>query len=236
MARPIIGILVCDHVSPRLRDAARDRDYGEMYAEMLTVAEPDLATRIYDVVAGELPADPTECDAWIVTGSRYDADQEEPWLVALGEFLRRLHGARARAVGICFGHQAVAHALGGRIDRADGWAAGPQEMAVEPTDWFEGGRVSLNAMHRDVVTALPPGARPIGTGTTAEYPIYIVDDTILGIQDHPEFDASYTRALIEVRESHMGDIVAAALAKVDSVSTDNLTVGSWIVNFLLDRR
>ena len=236
MAGSTIGILVCDHVSPRLREAARDRDYGDMYVEMLTVAEPDLTTRIYDVVAGELPADPTECDGWIVTGSRHAADQDEAWLGALGEFLRDLHEVRARVVGICFGHQAVAHALGGRIDRADGWAAGPQEMAVEPTDWFEGGRISLNAMHRDVVTALPPGARPIGTGTTAEYPIYVVDDTILGIQDHPEFDAAYTRALIEARESYMGDVAAAALEKVDSVPTDNITVGSWIVNFLLDRR
>lgn len=236
MSEPLIGILVCDHVADELREASRG-DYDEVYARFLAEGGTPLRVRAYDVVGGELPADPGECDAWIITGARHDSFGDEPWLEALRAFVRRLREARARTVGICFGHQVLAHALGGRAERASAWKAGPQPLDVEPTPWFEGGRVALNAMHRDVVTALPPGAVRIGTGTTGEQPAFLVDDHMLGIQDHPEFDATYTAALTRWRRELMGDETAdAALAELEATPTDGAVVARWVVDFLLDRR
>ncbi len=235
---PIIGILACDHVDdPGLRKASGDRDYDEMYADFLRRSEPSLRTRAYDVVAGELPADPDECDGWIITGARYDAYRDEPWIVDLRDFIKRLHEARARTVGVCFGHQAVAHALGGSAANSGEWQAGPQELEVMPTPWFDGGTVWLHAMHQDVAAELPPGAKTVGVGSTAEHPIYLVGDSILCVQDHPEYEPAYISALIEARRSRMGDeLTDDALNRVATIDTDNSIVGRWIVDFLLDHR
>ncbi len=234
----LIGILVCDHVvDPELRAAAGGRDYGDMYDDMLRTAEAVIRTRVYDVVAGELPTDPGACDGWIITGARYDSYGEEPWLQDLRAFIERLHAARARTVGVCFGHQVIAHALGGEARPAGEWKAGPHRLDVAATAWFGGGEVWLHAMHQDVASQLPPGAVRIAEGTTAAHPMYLLDEHILCVQDHPEYDPRYIAALIEARRSRMGDETAdAALARVADVGTHGATVARWLASFLLDRR
>jgi GMP synthase-like glutamine amidotransferase len=237
VSAPLIGILACDHVGSELLDAARGRDYDVMYTELLRQGEPSIRTRTYDVVGGQLPHAPDECDGWIITGARYDAYRDEPWIVALRGFIQLVHGHRARLVGVCFGHQVVAHALGGRAENTGTWKAGPQQLLVESTPWFEGGSVTIHAMHQDVASAVPPGGRTIATGDTAEHPMFLVGDTILCVQDHPEYDASYIAGLVEARRTRMGDdITDEALARIDEVDTHNDVVAAWIANFLLDRR
>jgi GMP synthase-like glutamine amidotransferase len=234
---PTIGILVCDHVLPELLGVSDGADYGEMYTAFLRSAEPNLAVRVYDVVGGELPGDPLECDAWIITGARYDANSDEPWVVALRSFLQRNDEARARTVGICFGHQALAEALGGSTGRAGVWKAGPQEVELDDTPWFEGGTLALHAMHQDVVHQAPPGAEVIARGSTGSVPAFLLGDHVLGLQDHPEFDDRYITGLIEVRRPRMGDEVTdAALAEVDQRGSDGPEMARRIVDFLLDRR
>lgn len=234
---PVIGILACDHVGPELRDASHGRDYDDMYTELLQRGEPSIRTRTYDVVGGELPASPDECDGWIITGARYDAYKDDPWIVALRAFIQTVHAHRARMVGVCFGHQVVAHALGGRAENTGTWKAGPQVLEVESTPWFEGGQVVINAMHQDVASVVPPDGRTIGRGSTADHPIYLVGDNILCVQDHPEYDADYIAGLVESRRPRMGDdITDAALAEIDRAALDNDVVAGWIANFLLDRR
>lgn len=234
---PLIGILACDHVGPELRPAAGGRDYDEMYADLLRATGEDVDTRTYDAVAGELPDHPAECDGWIITGARYDAYRDEPWIEALREFVRHVLDHRARLVGVCFGHQLVAHALGGRAEPAGTWKAGPHELHVDPTHWFDGGTVTIHAMHQDVASLLPPEGRTIARGATAAHPAYLVGDTILCLQDHPEYDAAYIAGLVEARRPRMGDeITDAALARIETIPTDNAVVGRWIVDFLLDRR
>jgi GMP synthase-like glutamine amidotransferase len=236
--RPLIGILACDHVrGDDLIEAAGGMDYDVMYTAMLRQAGPEIEVKAYHVVDGELPEGADECDGWIITGARYDAYADEPWIKALRHFVAEVHHHKARLVGVCFGHQIVAHALGGEAGPAGEWKAGPQEMTVKATPWFKGGTVRLNAMHRDVARILPAGAQPIATGTTADYPAYLVDDTIFCVQDHPEFDRRYTAAIIEARRERMGhDITDAAAKTVMEVDTDGDVVGRWIVDFLLDRR
>ncbi|MEO6652004.1 MAG: type 1 glutamine amidotransferase [Ilumatobacteraceae bacterium] len=229
---------MCDHIDdPGLRTASGGRDYDEMYADFLHRADPSLRTRAYDVVGGELPADPDECDGWIITGARHDAYRDEPWIVELRAFIARLYEARSRTVGVCFGHQVVAHALGGSAANAGEWRAGPQELNVESTQWFAGGNVWLHAMHQDVAAELPPDATTIGIGSTAAHPIYLVGESILCVQDHPEYEPAYISALIEARRGRLGDeLTEDALVRVGSIDTDNSTVGHWIVDFLLDHR
>jgi GMP synthase-like glutamine amidotransferase len=144
---------------------------------------------------------------------------------------------QSRLVGVCFGHQAVAHALGGKAANTGTWKAGPQLLHVENTPWFEGDSVRVHAMHQDVAREIPPGARTIASGDTAEHPMFLVGDNILCIQDHPEYDAAYISALVELRRPRMGDAIAdAALDNIENESVDNAIIGRWLTDFLLDRR
>ena len=235
---PIIGILACDRpATPQLLERANGETYGDMYARMLTQADSSVRTRIYDVDCGEMPEAVDECDAWIITGARYDAHGDEPWVERLRQFVVRLREVEVRTAGVCFGHQLIAHALGGRSGRAPVWSVGPHTMNVEPTSWFDGGPVTIHAVHQDSVTSLPADARAIATGSTGGIPAFLVGETMLGVQDHPEFSADFVSALIETRRDRVGDAaVDEALDRIAAVPTDELTVGRWIVDFLLDRR
>jgi len=231
-----IGVLLCDHVPPDLQELSGG-DYDLVYREMMLQAEPRLEVVSYAVVDGEFPESLDECDGWIITGSHLGADSTEPWVAALREWIAEAAAAGARIAGVCFGHQLVAEALGGSVGRAESWRVGPQDTVVEPTPWFEGGEVKLHAMHQDVVTALPPGARNIAVGSTSEFPAYLVGDNIVCVQDHPEFDADYVRSLINARLDRIDpDTVASARRRLDTTDTDGSTVGGWLVDFMLDRR
>lgn len=231
-----IGVLLCDHVPADLQ-VLSGGDYDLVYRHMLRAAEPQLDVVTYAAVDGDLPASPNECDGWIITGSHDDALSDESWVVALREWVGSAVVGGARIVGICFGHQLVAVALHGTVGRAEKWRVGPQDTTVESTPWFDGGDVRLNAMHRDVVTELPPGGRAIATGTTSEFPAYLVGDNVICVQDHPEFDAPYTSALIDARTDRIDPAtVESARHRLTVEPTDGSTVGRWLVDFLLDRR
>jgi GMP synthase-like glutamine amidotransferase len=232
---PRIGIVVCDHF-PADTKAVAGGDVGDLHRRLLGGVEPGLELEEYDATSGALPA-PDTCDAWVITGSRADAHGRSPWVLDLLEWIR--HAAdRARMAGICFGHQAVAQALGGQVERAaGGWTVGPQVLELDGTPWFEPATVTINAMHRDEVTRLPPGVSSLGHGTTAAAPAFIVHDRILCIQDHPEFEPTLTSHLINRRRDRIDPALAeAGLARCQTVPTDGHLVGRWMVDFLLDRR
>lgn len=224
-----IGILLCDHVDPE-RVAVAGGDYGQMYRRFVTSIDPDLDVSVFDVVNGQVPDSTSECDGWIITGSRFSAYDDEPWIADLLAFIRQLDEQQSKTVGICFGHQAVALALGGEVEPA-GWKVGVQTMTVVPQPWAPGGPVRLHAMHQDVVTRLPPSAVSIADGTTATIPAFTIGDHILTVQDHPEYDEHYERALIESRRDRIGDDLTDAALRSLGGSTDGAIVAAWIVEF-----
>jgi len=233
-----LGILVCDHVEgDELLAASAGADYPDMYDRLLRPVMSQLTVRTHDVVNEEVPVSVDECDGWLITGSRWDAYRDEPWLIGLRAFVAQLWLSKSRTVGVCFGHQVVAHALGGAVEPTGEWKLGPQEMSVDATPWFGGGDVWLHAMHQDAVATLPPEALDVATGTTASHPMFIVGDSMLCLQDHPEFNSTYTSALIAIRRQKMGDDVARdGLTRAANIPTDGPTVAAWIAAFLLDER
>lgn len=232
-----IGLLLCEHVDSTLIEVAGG-DYDILYRDFLQRADPNLEVIPYDVINGEFPADPSECDAWVITGSRYDAFADTPWIAELREFVRRIDEQEARLAGICFGHQVIAEALGGKVERAGQWKVGPQVLKMTPQPWFEGGELSISGMHQDVVTGLPPGAEVIAEGTTSAIPSFRVGEHILGIQDHPEYERPFMEALVDHRDSAvlLADVAEDARRRLREMPTDGATVGRWVVNFLRDQR
>jgi len=227
-----IGLLECDHTDPDLR--AIDGDYGEMFVALFSRHAPQLVLTRIDLIGGApLPA-LDAFDAYVVTGSRLDAVTEDPWVLALGHFLRRAKEAGVPVVGICFGHQLIAHVLGGRVERAaEGWGVGVHgaEVTAEARSPEIPARFRLLLSHQDQVLALPPGAELLAT--SAHAPIAALRaGSLLGFQGHPEFSARFAAALMARRIDRIGAEVVAEARRTLDTPTDAAAIARWIASHL----
>ncbi len=185
-----IGILQTGHAAPEV--LARHGDYPAMFERLL--AGRGLTFTTWAVVDGDFPDGPDAAEGWLITGSRHGAYEDLPWIARLEDLIRAIHAARRPLVGICFGHQTIAKALGGHVEKYQGgWSVGRTDYDVE------GVTMALNAWHQDQVTADPEGARIIASSAACRNAGMVVGDRILTIQPHPEFDGPTVAALIEHR-------------------------------------
>ncbi|HZG45383.1 MAG TPA: type 1 glutamine amidotransferase [Allosphingosinicella sp.] len=204
--------------------------YGDMYQRMLGLAEP---LPRYEVFAGSLPERPEDHDAYIVSGSPAGVYEPLPWIGQLTDFLRAARG-KAKLVGICFGHQAMAQALGGEVVKSDkGWGVGLHDYAVALRQpWMDlADRVSIPASHQDQVVTQPPGtAVTLASAFTPYAGLAWNDGSAISFQFHPEFEPAFAKALIEARRDRLSD-PEGAKATLDRPN-DNARVGAWIGAFL----
>jgi len=234
----LIGILETGRVPETL--VPRFGDYPAMFEALLAPAGADLGYRSYFVEGGELPVSPGECDAWLITGSRHGVYDELPWIAPLKDFLRAARAAGRPIVGICFGHQILAEAFGGRAEKsAKGWGIGVQDYeVVRRPGWMAGApaRFATHAMHQDQVTAIPEDATVLARSPFCEYAMLAYGDPeapdAISIQPHPEFSAGYARALVEIRAVALPqERSAAALASLGR-PVDDGEFARWCVDFL----
>lgn len=211
--------------------ASRFGRYDDMFARLLG---PGFSTRAYDVAAGQLPGRPDAHPALLITGSATGVYEPLPWIAPLLDFLREAKG-RSRLVGICFGHQAMAEAFGGRVEKSErGWAAGLQDYEiVERPAWMGAEppqRIAVPVSHQDRVTIAPPGATVLAHSAYSPFGMLAWGGDALSMQFHPEFEPDYTRALIEHRRARLPDpdSAIASLGRQD----DRATVAEWIRAFL----
>jgi GMP synthase-like glutamine amidotransferase len=228
-----IGLLECDHVDERYRPLSGD--YRDMFAALLA-AFGDIALVNYDVVNGQLPADPRECDGWLATGSRKSAYDDDEWIHRTAGFVRAVAATAVPFVGICFGHQLLAQALGGTVERADsGWGAGILQLeVVRDEPWMQPTMrdARLHFMHQDQVVKLPDDAEVQCSAEHCEVAMFTVGDTMLGIQAHPEFTSAYAEALLTDRTERIGGDKAASALLSLTQPTDEAIVAQWITRFL----
>jgi GMP synthase-like glutamine amidotransferase len=201
----LVGILETGKVNDTL--VPRHGGYPPMFAGLLGPAGPELSYRSYDVEGGAIPASPAECDAWLITGSRHGVYDDLPWIEPLEEFLRAARAAGRPIVGICFGHQILAEALGGKAVKSDkGWGVGVHDYAVTRRPaWMTGApaTIAIHAFHQDQVIAIPDDATVLARSPFCEYAMLAYGDPeapdAISIQPHPEFGEDYTRDLIDLR-------------------------------------
>jgi len=217
-----IGILETGEVHPDLK--ARHGDFPAMFEAMLRAVDPSLEFTTVRVVSGEMPATPTQADAWIVTGSRHGVYDDLPWIGPLKAFLRDCIAARIPVVGICFGHQILAEALGGRAVKSDrGWGLGAQDYdVVARPGWMADlpDRFAVHALHQDQVVELPPGATVLAQSSHCPYAALAYGDPeapqALTIQPHPEYGPDFMDELIALRAGTVipTDVATAARAGI----------------------
>src|SRR5262249_38080781 len=193
----------------------------------------------FDVCNGEFPPALDAFDAYLATGSRFSAYDDVDWIHVLKNFVRQIQEAKKPFIGVCFGHQILAEALGGKVARAEsGWGVGVQAVEiVKPELWMrpEQSSCGLQYMHQDQVVRLPESGVVIGQSDHCPVAMFRVGDSMLGIQAHPEFPKAYSEALLADRVERIGqERVKSALASLDR-PTDESIVTKWIVEFLGNR-
>ncbi|MEI4232821.1 type 1 glutamine amidotransferase [Roseovarius sp. D22-M7] len=185
-----IGILMTGHapdiVLPTLGD------YDAMMARMLAGHGFDFES--YAVVDNEFPSGPDAADGWLITGSKHGAYEDHAWIPPLEDLIRDIKDAGRPLVGICFGHQIIAQALGGKvIKHPDGWRVGATRYNID------GRPQTLNAWHQDQVVEAPAGSQIVGDADGCAIAALRHGPNIFTVQPHPEFDTAMMNALIEHR-------------------------------------
>lgn len=229
-----LGILQCDSVRPELQPEFGN--YPDMFQRLLTTERVQPEYRIYDLSQDQFPRSPDECDAWLITGSKRSVYEPEPWIERAHQLVRELDAERRPLVGICFGHQMIARALGGAVEKASaGWGVGVHtSRIIEPRPWMQPGRerLSLLVSHQDQVIEPPARACHLAGHDFCPYDMFQIDDHILTFQGHPEFCHGYSRAMIELRREQIG--ADTARAGLDSLAqpADADVAAEWIHRFI----
>lgn len=233
-----IGILETGRNREHL--TTRHGTYVDMFGALLRNADPSLEFTSYAALDDERPASIHECDAWLLTGSRYTAFDRLPWMIRLEELLREMMAARKPIIGICFGHQILAQAMGGKVERAEvGWGLGPHLYSLhEPSAWMKEApeAICLNAVHQDQVTAAPEGATVIASSPFCQNAILAYGDHALTFQAHPEFTPEFLSELLDALENSglPQDAIADARIRLRNAEgkTDSALIAKWVLNFL----
>lgn len=231
-----LGLLTCDFVPDDLRD--RFEDYPVMFDAAIASADVDVEWRTYRVYDEELPGAIDECDGYITTGSRSGAYDKDAWISLLEQFIQQLVGSQTPLVGICFGHQVIAQALGGEVEKSvKGWGIGIQHHTIGDNidcAWMEPTmqQFTIPVCHQDQVISLPGGACLLASNGHCENFMVQFNDTMLGLQGHPEFHPNYIEVLLELRREIITGQVREDAVRSLASEHDNARIMKWIANFL----
>ena len=205
-------------------------DYVDMFRRLIGRR---FDVRAYDVERSHLPERPGDHGAYMITGSPAAVYEDRQWIEPLKTFLRSAKG-EAKLIGICFGHQIMAEAFGGRVEKSErGWGLGLQRYGVlEIAPWMDPVEtIAVPVSHQDQIVMQPPASRVLAANAFTPFGMLAYDDQpAISMQFHPEFEPDYARALIEGRRDFLPD-PEAAIASLDAPD-DRSRVAAWIRRFL----
>jgi GMP synthase-like glutamine amidotransferase len=227
-----IAILEAGHPPEDLRDAFDD--YPARFRYLLGENVPTVR---FDVQAGHLPEDPSAFSGVIVTGSAAGVYDDLHWIPQLLDWLKQARG-KTRILGICFGHQAMAMAFGGHVEKSDkGWGIGLHRYEVHGhEDWMhpKAASLAIAVSHQDQVVRISEDARVIASSEFTPYAGLVWNDDAISFQCHPEFQPAYAAALIKGRRGTRidADVADQAITSLEGPN-DRAVLTAWIRAFLL---
>lgn len=228
-----VGLLECDHVRDELVYIAGD--YREMFPALFSQVAPHWEFVFYDVCNGHFPASVLECEVYICTGSKSSVYDEEEWIFRLKDFVREIHSSGRIYLGVCFGHQMLAEALGGKVSKSQvGWCVGTHNFTITTRqNWMEPAAPALDLlmMCQDQVMQLPDDSTVLATSPDCPVAMFSVGANMLGVQAHPEFPKAYDKALMELRVERIGEEkVHKGIASL-ALPGDGVLMAQWMKNF-----
>jgi GMP synthase-like glutamine amidotransferase len=226
-------LLTNDDTSPF---AAHFPNDGQKVVQLMQPLRPDWTYEVVPVKDGVLPENPEAFDGYVITGSPASVNDDRlPWVGQLLAFIRAVHALQQPLIGLCFGHQAVARALGGQVVRhAAGWGLG-----TAPTQWQVArpwmqppqSTTTLMAAHNEQVTRMPEGAECLGGSDFCPIGSMQMGQHIWTTQFHPEMPRVFMQALLaHLADKLDADTLARAHASL-AKPADVPLFGQWMVQF-----
>jgi GMP synthase-like glutamine amidotransferase len=228
-----LGILKADDVHPALVEEFGE--YSDMVAAIMLDIDPTLGIEVFDVYHQQYPDCIDMADAYVITGSKCSVYDQEEWIYKLIDFVQLLHAKRKKMVGICFGHQLLAHSLGGKTEKsAKGWGVGVQTYHATKSGVGQGlaPRFELKVSHQDQVIDLPKNSVLLACNDFCPNAMFKLGNHILSLQGHPEFSKAYMHKLLPLRRERLGESLANQALNSLSIATQDHDVSKVIMEFL----
>jgi GMP synthase-like glutamine amidotransferase len=213
--------------------------YGLMFEQYFTQLECTglkLEFIYYQVQQGELPLFLDECDAYVITGSKAGAYEDHAWIEPLSKWIVEADKAQAKVLGVCFGHQVIAQALGGKVEQSDkGWGLGVRSLLTVSDSPFAQPLpkyLDLIYSHKDQVVKLPATAHNFISDDFCPHAGFTIGQHIVTFQGHPEFTPQYSERLFTRRAKDIGEPTFSNAIKSLRQSTDENFIGRLILEFL----
>ncbi len=231
-----LGILKTDTVNPAL--APTYGEYPKMFGDMFLAIDPTMDIITYDVQNFQYPKDINEVDGYLITGSAASVYEELDWLKELGKFIKKLHQHKKKLIGVCFGHQLIAHVLGGKTEQSDkGWGIGVRSFQLNKagqTFTKKEGSFNLFCSHKDQVVTPAPGSQLLASSTFCPYGMLTIGDHIFTFQGHIEMPTEYTHQLMNMRREKYGEPLYQEAKTTLIDRNDKYLVTQWIIDFIWD--
>jgi GMP synthase-like glutamine amidotransferase len=229
-----VCILDNDNLDPAIADTYVS--YGAMTEKMFAAAGTRWQFDRFNTTRQEYPDSFDAYDAVLLTGSRADSFSDTPWVQVLRARVTELLRQRKPLLGICFGHQLIAHCLGAEVGRApQGWGMGRMTYdwcGPKPLTTSSPATLSLLASHQDQVLTLPAGAMLLARSDFCPVAAYQIDHHVLCVQPHPEFVEPYTEYLLDTRRALVGEAVHASGKAALGLGHDGLDVARFMQAFV----
>ncbi len=200
---------------------------GEKFSSLLDGLRPNWRFSVYAVKDGIFPNGLSGIDGFLITGSPASVLDKDPWVGGLLQLIRQIVAAKLPLFGACFGHQAIALALGGTVGpNPGGWVLGLARTVMA------GDEISLYAAHNEQVLALPTGAVALGGNADCPIGAFRIERHVLTTQYHPEMTPAFIAALVEHLRGKLPDAVIANATATLSQAADTQRMADQIVRFL----
>ena len=196
-----IGILLVGRASEDLVE--KYGTYAEMLIALINSDEKVFEFETFNILDSVFPKNHLECDGWIVTGSPHGVYEEHSWIPPVSQLINDIYNANLPIFGVCFGHQLIAQALGGHVEKSiKGWDLGLHTYKIDNSASYMGNlseELTLNICHQDQVLQLPENSTLYASSEFCENAGFYIKDKVLTMQAHPEFEVEFIEALLNAR-------------------------------------